>query len=71
MSQWYKKFVHFIVSLKQLEATRITEKPSTLLDHILRNSKKPISQWDIMGIGLSDHQMVYYTSSAKRKDKYE
>ena len=41
------------------DATRITEKTSTLLDHILTNSKEKISQSGIVDIGLIDHQMIF------------
>ena len=46
--------------------TRITEKTSTLLDHILVNSKDKISQTAVIDLGLSDHQMIYCTMKILR-----
>ena len=53
-----------LFSLKQLiqEPTRITcNSPESLLDHILTNSTKNISQFGIVDISISDHQMIYFT----------
>ena len=49
--------------LKQLidSPTRITEKTSSLLDHILTNAHEKISQSGVVNVGLSDHQMIYCT----------
>ena len=49
--------------LKQLinVPTRITKHSSTLLDHILTNTKEKNSQSGIIDVGLSDHQMIYCT----------
>ena len=49
--------------LKQLieSPTRITEKTSSLLDHILTNVHEKISQSGVIDVGLSDHQMIYCT----------
>ena len=48
------------------DATRITETSSSLLDHILTNSKERISQSGIIDIGISDHQMIYCTRKIPR-----
>ena len=47
-------------------ATRITEKSSSLLDHILTTSKEKISQSGILDIGISDHQLIYFTRKTLR-----
>ena len=39
--------------------TRITENTATLLDHILINSTEKISQFGVLDIGLSDHQIIF------------
>ena len=46
--------------------TRITEKSSSLLDHILTNSKEKISQSGILDIGISDHQLIFCTRKTLR-----
>ena len=38
--------------------TRVTEKTSSLLDHILVNSKDKISQSGVIDLGLSHHQLI-------------
>ena len=43
------------------DPTRVTENTSTILDHILTNSHEKISQSGVLDIGLSDHQMIFYT----------
>ena len=43
------------------DPTRITENTSTLLDHILTNSCEKVSQFGVLDIGLSDHQMIFCT----------
>ena len=47
--------------LKQIitAPTRVTEKTSTLLDHILTNSGDRISQSGVLPIGLSDHTLAF------------
>ena len=52
-----------LLGLSQIinNATRITEKTSSLLDHILTNSKEKISQSGVIDIGISDHQMIFCT----------
>ncbi len=46
--------------------TRITENTSTLLDHILTNSTEKISQFGVLDIGLSDHQIIFCTRKTKK-----
>ena len=48
------------------KATRVTEKTSSLLDHILINSKDKISQSGVIDIGISDHQLIYCTRKTLR-----
>ena len=42
-------------------ATRITEKTSSVLDHILTNCTDKISQSGIINVGLHDHQLIFCT----------
>ena len=60
-----KRYIEFcsVHGLKQLitSPTRITEKTSSLLDHILTNSHDKISQSGVIDAGLSDHQITYCT----------
>ncbi len=60
-----KKYREFCANhdLKQIitSPTRITEKSSTLLDHILTNSSDKVSQSGVLDLGLSDHQLIYCT----------
>ena len=46
--------------------TRITNNSSSLLDHILTNSADRISQFGIVNVGLSDHQLIYCTRKITR-----
>ena len=52
-----------IYSLEQIikHATHITCSSSTLIDHILTNSREEISQSGVKDIGISDHQLIYLT----------
>ena len=59
----YKEFCNNF-SLKQLikEVTRIVcNSPDYLLYHILTNSPQNVSQFGIIDLALSDHQMIYLT----------
>ena len=49
--------------LKQIidSPTRVTKTSSTILDHIITNSKDKISQFGVIDVGLSDHQLIYCT----------
>ena len=47
-------------------ATRTTCSSSRLIDHILTNSRKKISQSDVIDIGVSDHQLIYLTQKLHR-----
>ena len=57
--------------LKQIidSPTRVTKTSSTILDHILTNSKDKISQFGVIDVGLSDHQLIYCTRKTV-KPKY-
>ena len=63
----YKEFcsLHGIEQLLTLP-TRITNNSSSLLDHILTNSADRISQFGIVNVGLSDHQLIYCTKKITR-----
>ena len=49
--------------------TRITGTSSTLIDHILTNSKLSITQHGVLEIALSDHYVIYCTRKIQ-KQKY-
>jgi len=60
-----KKYVELIrtYGLTQLieEPTRITDKTSTLLDHILVNTPSKVVQSGVLNKCISDHDMIYMT----------
>ena len=59
----YREF-YALQGLTQIieNATRVTETSSSLLDHILTNSKEEkISQSGIIDIRVSDHQLIFCT----------
>ena len=65
----YKEFCNSF-SLKQLtkEVTRIAYNSSySLVDHILTNSPQNVSQFGIINLALSDHQMIYLTRKNNHK----
>ena len=41
--------------------TRITKTSTSLLDHVLTNSADRVSQFEVVDMGLSDHQLIYCT----------
>ena len=47
-------------------ATRTRCSSSTLIDHILTNSREKISQSGVIDIGISDHQLIYLTRKLHR-----
>ena len=47
-------------------ATCTTCSSSTLIDHILTNSREKISQSSVIDIGVSDHQLIYLTRKLHR-----
>ena len=55
-------------SLEQIikHATRTTCSSSTLIDHILTNSREKISQSNVIDICISDHQLIYLTRKLHR-----
>ena len=65
-----KKWKEFITTfgLKQLikQPTRITTNSSSLIDHVLTNTKDKISNSGILDIGLSDHQLIFCTRKLTR-----
>ena len=63
----YKEFcsLHGIEQLLPLP-TRITKNSSSLLDNVLINSADRISQFGIVNVGLSDHQLIYCTRKITR-----
>ena len=63
----YKEFCS-LQGIEQLLTlpTRITKNSSSLLDHVLTNSVDRISQFGIVNVGLSDHQLIYCTRKITR-----
>ena len=63
----YKEFFN-LYGLKQLIQcpTRISCNSPSLLDHILTNSSEKASQYGIIDVGLSDHQLIYLTRKITR-----
>ena len=58
----YKQFIsNFGLTQLIMNPTRVTCEASTLIDHILVNSDEKISQYGVIDIGISDHQMIYCT----------
>ena len=57
--------LHGIEQLLTLPA-RITNNSLSLQDHILTNSADRISQFGIVNVGLSDHQLIYCTRKITR-----
>ena len=59
--------------LKQLinSPTRITVNTSTILDHILTNSKEKVSNSGVIDISLSDHQMIFFTRKIRKQKFYK
>ena len=59
------KYSHFCYmhNVKQLirSPTRVAKSCSTLLDHILTNANEILSQYGVLDIGLSDHQLFLCT----------
>ena len=55
-------------SLKEIiqEPTRITSTTSSLLDHILTNTGRKISQKEVIDVGPSNHQLIYCTRKILR-----
>ena len=60
-----KKYYEFctIFDLKQLieVPTRVTCSSSAIIDYIVANFPDRVSQQGVIDVGLSDHQIIYYT----------
>ena len=41
--------------------TRVTIKTATLIDHVLTNFSQKVSQFGVIELGMSDHDLVYCT----------
>ena len=54
-----------------MNPTWVTCETSTLIDHILVNSNEKISQYGVIDIGISDHQMIYCTRKLVRNTSGE
>ena len=68
-----KKYLEFCKTfgLKQLikSPNRVTPNASTVIDHILTNTNETITQYGLINIGLSDHQIIFYEKNWKRKSR--
>ena len=53
----------FSFSIEQLISipTRLTSKTATIIDHVLINSSQKVSQCGVIDLGISNHDLVYYT----------
>ena len=53
----------FTHSLEQIitRPTRVTDPTATFIDHILTNSPDKVSQSGVIDLGLSDHDLIYFT----------
>ena len=53
----------FSFSLEQLISipTGVTSMTATLIDHILTKSSQKVSQYSVIELGISDHDLVYCT----------
>ena len=62
LTRSYLKFCN-ITSLEQIitRPTRVIDQSATPIDHILTNSPDKVSQSDVIGFGLSDHDLIYCT----------
>ena len=67
LSKDYKSLLSFF-HCKQLinSPTRVTDKTSTLLDHIFTNNTGKICQSGVLPVGLSDHFITYCTRKSSR-----
>ena len=68
----YKEFCS-LYGLNQVitSPTHVTENTSAILHHVLTNSQDWVSQSGVIGIGLSDHQLLYCTRKIVRRKVYE
>ena len=48
------------------EQTRLSQRTSSLIDHILCNNKEKIVQSGTISLGLSDHNLILYTRKISR-----
>ena len=67
-------YFFFTHSLKQIirRPTKITDQIAALIDYILTNSPDKVSQAGIIGLGLSDHDLIFCTrkTSLPKSQKY-
>ena len=70
-SPLFKKYCNILnmFSLVQLitEPTRISSSSSSIIDHILCNTKEKISQSGVITVGISDHFITYCTRKATKE----
>ena len=63
----------FTHSLEQIitRPTRITDQTATLIDYILTNSPDKVSQSGVVDLGLSDHDVIYWTRKTSLPKSYK
>ena len=54
-------FLHVFYIKTVKRPTRITSSISTMIDRVLANYPESVTQGRVEDIGLSDHQLIYYT----------
>ena len=54
---YFSFFLEELISIP----TGVTSKTVTLIDHVFINSSQKISQCEVNELGISDHDLVYYT----------
>ena len=71
MEKKYSQFcgMHSLKQLIIMSPTRVAKATSTLLDHILTNANELVSNFGVLDIGLSDHQLVFCTRKKQKKSK--
>ena len=50
--------------------TRVTCNSSSILDHVLASFPDSVSQSGVIDIGISDHQLIYFTRKTARIKSY-
>ena len=64
----YREFCSTFSLIQLIESpTRITSTSSSLIDHILTNAIDKISNSGIINIGVSDHQLIFFTRKLNRE----
>ena len=51
--------------------TRITVNTATILDHILTNCKEKVTDYGVVDVSFSDHQMIFFTRKNMKQKFYQ